>query len=94
MTYEVENLLDIARIKNLAREKSILKIAQKNESIVFYYDSTKFDFDIVDKLMKKYRNRIKFSPSKEPYITFKIKDMKNILEECKDFLRTNGDVSV
>ena len=46
----------------------------------------KFNFEIVDKLMKMYRNRIKFSPSKEPYITFKISDLKNILEECKEFL--------
>ena len=86
MTYEVENLLDIARIKNLSREKNILKVTQKNENVVFYFDSTKFDFDIVDKLMKTFRNRIRFSPSQEPYITFKIKDMKNILQECKKFL--------
>ena len=86
MTYEVENLLDIARIKNLAREKNILKISQKNENIVFYFDSDRFDFGVVDKLMKSFRNRIRFSPSKEPYITFKIKDMKKILEECKEFL--------
>ena len=93
MSYEVENLLDIARIKNLAREKNILKISQKKENIVFYFDSTKFDFGVVDKLMKTFRNRIRFSPSKEPYITFKIKDMKKILEECKDFLRAIGTIS-
>lgn len=87
MPYEVENLLDIARIKILAREKYILKIAQKKENIIFYFDSSKFNFEIVDKLMKLFRNRIKFSPSKDPYITFKILDMKNILEECKEFLK-------
>jgi len=86
MSYEVENLIEIARIKNLAREKSILKIQQRDERIVFYFDSEKFNFDIVDKLMKTFRNRIKFSPATEPYITFKIQDMKNILGECKDFL--------
>ena len=86
MPYEVENLLDIARIKNLAREKYILKIAQKRENIVFYFDNSKFNIDVVDKLMKTYRNRIKFSPSKEPYITFKLSNLKNILGECKEFL--------
>ena len=86
MTYEVENLLDIARIKILAKEKNILKIAQKRENVIFYFNSEKFDFDNIDKVMKIYRNRIKFSPSKEPYITFKILDLKNILEECKEFL--------
>ena len=87
MPYEVENLLDVARIKILAREKYILKIAQRKENIIFYFDSSKFNFEIVDKLMKTFRNRIKFSPSKDPYITFKILDMKKILEECIDFLK-------
>ena len=86
MTYEVENLLDIARIKILAREKNIFKIAQKRENIIFYFDNEKFNFDIVDKFMKIYRNRIKFSPSKEPYITYKLADLKKVLEECKEFL--------
>ena len=87
MPYEVENLLDVARIKILAREKYILKIAQRKENLIFYFDSSKFNFEIVDKLMKTFRNRIKFSPSKDPYITFKILDMKKILEECIDFLK-------
>lgn len=86
MPYEIENLLDIARIKILAREKYILKISQKRENIIFYFDNEKFNFDIVDKLMKTFRNRIKFSPSKEPYITFKLSNLKNVLEECKEFL--------
>lgn len=86
MSYEVENLLDIARIKILAREKNILKIAQKRENIIFYFDNEKFNFDVVDKFMKIYRNRIKFSPSKEPYITYKLADLKKVLEECKEFL--------
>ena len=86
MPYEIENLLDIARIKILSREKYILKISQKRENVIFYFDNEKFNFDIVDKLMKCFRNRIKFSPSKEPYITFKLSNQKNILEECKEFL--------
>ena len=84
--YEIENLLDITRIKALAREKFVLKIMQKGDNIVYYFDAEKFNIDIVDKLMKTFRNRIQFSPAKDPYITFKILDRKNILEECKDFL--------
>ena len=87
MPYEIENLLDIARIKNLCREKHILKIAQKNENIIFYFESDEFNFDVVDKLMKMYRNRIKFSPARDPYITFKLLDRKKSLEEIKDFLK-------
>ncbi len=86
MPYEVENLLDIARIKNLSREKFILKVSQKRDNIIFYFDKIKFNFDIIEKLLKIFRNRIKFSPSQEPYITFKILDLKNILGECKEFL--------
>lgn len=84
--YEIENLLDIARIKIMSKQKYITKISQKRENVIFYFDNNKFDFNIVDKLMKIYRNRIKFSPSKDPYITFKLLDLKNILGECKQFL--------
>ena len=84
--YEIENLLDISRIKILAKEKYIIKISQKTENIIFYFESEKFNFEVVDKLMKIYRNRIKFSPSKNPYITFKLANYKNILGECKEFL--------
>ena len=84
--YEVENLLDIARIKIMSKQKYITKISQKRENIIFYFDNNKFNFDIVDKLMKTYRNRIKFSPSKDPYITFKLSNLKNVLGECKEFL--------
>ena len=87
MPYGVGNLLGIPRIKSLAKEKYILKISQKRENIIFYFDNSKFNFDIVDKLMKIYRNRLKFSPSKDPYITFKLENPKQILEECKDFLK-------
>ena len=86
MPYEIENLLDIARIKIMSRQKYITKVSQKRENVIFYFDNNKFNFDIVDKLMKIYRNRIKFSPSKDPYITFKLSDLKNILGECKEFL--------
>ena len=84
---EIENLLDIARIKILCREKSILKVAQKDMNILFFFEQDKFNIDVADKLMKVFRNRIKFSPAQMPYITFKLQDKKNTLEECKDFLK-------
>ena len=65
---EVNNLLKIIKLKILSREKYILKIIQKRENIVFYFEEKKFNIDIIDKLMKKFRNRIKFSPAKEPAI--------------------------
>ena len=87
MPDEIENLLDIARIKNMAREKFITKISQKRENIICYFDNEKFNFDIVDKLIKIYKNRIKFSPSKtNAYITYKMSNPKDVLGECKQFL--------
>ena len=83
---EVDNLLKIIKIKILSREKYILKVSQRRENAVFYFEADKFNIDIIDKLMKKFRNRIKFSPAKEPYITFKLLNERNVLEEAIEFL--------
>lgn len=88
MPEELENLLEIARIKELCRKTNIFKISKKNQSIVFYFDSSKFNFDIVDLLIKKYGSRVSFSPGKDPYITLKsiANTDKQELEEVKEFL--------
>ncbi len=85
---EIEKLIDIARIRNCCREKNIIKVSQKNDKIVFYFDEKNFDFQVVDKLMKTYGNKIKFSPSKNSYITYKLNDINDILEETKKFLNS------
>ena len=84
--YEIENLINVARVKILAKEKYITKVNQKMQNILFFFDSDKFNMDVLDKLLKVYRNRIKFSPSKDPYITFKLSDPKKVLEETLEFL--------
>ncbi len=88
MPKEVENLLEIARIKELCLNKNILKVSQKREAIVFNFEPSKFNMDIVDNLIKEFRNRIKFSPGTIPYITFKIdtNEDKKVLKEIKEFL--------
>ena len=83
---EIENLLDIARIKNMAKEKNIIKILQKQERVVFYFDEKFFDFSIVDELIKKYGDKIRFSPAASPYVTYKLKNIKDVLKEIKEFL--------
>lgn len=85
---EVENLLDIARIKNLCKEKNIVKITQKPKSVVFFFDAEKFNMENVDALVKKYQSQIRFSPGAEPYITLKISASKEkeILSNIKMFL--------
>ena len=91
MPKEVENLLEVARIKELARKLGIEKISEKKDGIVFLYESQKFNFEIVDELVKKYGSKIRFSPGTQPYITLgvnKVSD-KQILEDVKQYLMSN-----
>ena len=89
MPSEVENLLEIARIKNLARKANILKIMQKRDGIVFLYDGSKFNISLIDKIVKKYNRRVRFSPGKEPYITLILEKKVELekLKEIEEFLR-------
>ena len=82
---EVYNLLEIARIKEKCREKGVIKISQRNKNVIFTFLPESFTLDI-DKLVKKYENRIKFSPAKEPYVTYKIENSEKVLDEIIDFL--------
>ena len=43
MPNEIENLLEISRIKQLAKEKYLTKIQSRGNSVVFTYDTNKFD---------------------------------------------------
>ncbi|MBO4815576.1 MAG: DEAD/DEAH box helicase [Clostridia bacterium] len=83
---EVYNLLEIAKIKEMAKENGIIKIMQKANNIVFSINPENFVLDI-DKLLKTYKNKIKFSPAKEPYVTYKLDNTCNILTEIIDFLQ-------
>ena len=88
MPKEVENLIEIARIKMLCKEKNIFKITQRMNNIVFYFDPKLFNMDVVDTLVKEYKDNLRFSAGTEPYITLKLKDnnSKVILAETKKFL--------
>ena len=90
MPTEVENLLNVARIKNLARSIGILKISQKKDGIVFLYANGKFNFEIVNDLVKKYGSKIKFSQGIEPYVTLSVKKTsdKQLLSEIEDYLKS------
>ena len=84
---EAENLIQIARIKNACREIGVNKISQKESTIVYWFDSDSFKTEWIDELLQKFRNQIKFSPAKDPYITYKIKDERNVLSEVQNFLK-------
>ena len=91
MPIEVENLIEIARIKILARKANVLKLTQKEHVIILNLDKDNIQIDekMVNDLIKKYGVRIRFSPGVEPYITLKIdgKDEKKIVDEIKELLK-------
>ena len=82
---EIENLLQITRIRNLARQKNVVKIMQRGNNIIYHFDSENFDIEIVTRLIARFKNRIKFSKGVIPYLTFNISDA-NCLEEVKSLL--------
>ena len=89
MPNEIENLLEISRIKQLAKEKYLTKIQSRGNSVVFTYDTNKFDNNSLSDIIKKYENRIKFSSGIKPMITLKIEKQgeKGLLQEVKEFLK-------
>ena len=88
MPLELENLLDIARIKYIAKELYISKIASKQHSVVFTFEQGKNEIDL-QKLIKIYKNRIKFSPGIKTMITLDIgsNNERQILNDVTEFLR-------
>ena len=89
MPNEIANLLEISRIKQLAKEKYLTKIQSRGNSVVFTYDTNKFDNNSLSDIIKKYGNRIKFSAGIKPMITLKIEKQgeKGLLQEVKEFLK-------
>ena len=82
---EVFNLLEITKIKSACKNLGITKINQKQNNIVFNFNPDKFIINI-DEIINKYKNRVRFSPAREPYITYKLENPKNVLNEIKQFL--------
>ena len=83
MPSELENLLDIARIKYLA------KIASKKTAVVFTFEERKFNIDIPS-LVTKYKNKLKFSPGVKPMITLEIgsNNERQVLNDVTEFLKS------
>ena len=88
MPHEIENLLEISRIKQLAKKNNIIKIQSKRDVVVFTYENNNFEDDFISNLIKKYGSRIKFSDGIKPMITLKIEKQgeEALIEEVKKFL--------
>ena len=87
MPPELENLLDIARIKYLAKNLHITKIMSRKTAVVFAFEQSNFSIN-VEELIKKYGNKIKFSPGVKPMITLEIgtTNERQILNDVTEFL--------
>ena len=87
MPDELENLLEISRIKQAARKNGIIKIKSNRMGIYFTYDEN-WPIDI-NSLIQKYGNRIIISKNLKSTIILKISDIneKIILKEVKEFLK-------
>ena len=96
MPLELENLIDIARIKYLARPLRIEKIASKKMNVVFTFTPVsspeELGIDLV-KLIKHYGTKIKFSNGVKPMITLEIgsSNERQILNDVTEFLKLFGD---
>ena len=92
MPNEIENLLDIARIKTLCKKLNISKVQGRRNFVLFMFEAGELNID-VNALVKKYRNRIKFTQGIKPQITLVLQDTteKGCLKETMEFLKGLGE---
>ena len=73
----VRNLLEIALIKSLAGICGFLSIQEKDGNVIFQYAQNRnINFEALGRLMEKYRRKLLFTASGNPYITYKTTDIK------------------
>ena len=91
MPKELENLIAIARIKYLAKQLKLTKIASNKTAVVFTFEPNKFELDL-NEFVKKYGNKIKFSAGIKPMITLQIRseNERQILNDVTEFLTFLG----
>jgi len=89
MPTEIENLIKIAQIKSLCKANYIEKVYSKQDKVVFSFGKSGIDLDLPE-LLKKYRNKIKFSAGVKPSVTLLTKATtdEQLLNEVKDFLES------
>ncbi|MBQ2836367.1 MAG: transcription-repair coupling factor [Clostridia bacterium] len=87
MPKEIENLIEIARIKNLCKKLNISKVQSRRNFVVFIFEPGEINIDI-NELVKKYKNKIKFTQGIKPQITLALDNTSEIkmLKEVEEFL--------
>ena len=92
MPKEIENLIEIARIKIQCKKLNISKVQGKRNFVVFIFEPGEINIDI-NELVKKYKNRIKFTQGIKSQITLALENTTEIkmLKEVEEFLGNFGD---
>ena len=86
----VNNLIQIAYIKTLARACGFVSIQEKNDLVIFQYKpGVQVDFEVLSALIDKYKRRILFNASSKPYISYRIAGVRKqeVLENIKILLQ-------
>ncbi len=83
---ETLNLIKIVKIKEMCKKCGIIKVIQKQNNIILYFEPDRFILDMAE-LVHKYNDKIKFSTGITPYITYKVQDQKNIIQEIGELLK-------
>ena len=89
MPDEIENLIDIARIKILCKKLKISKVQSRRNFVLFIFEPGELNID-VNELVKRYKNKIKFTQGIKPQITLSLDKTteKEILKETQTFLKS------
>ena len=87
MPKEIENLLEIARIKILCKKLNIGKAQGRKNFVVLMFEAGELNLD-VNELAKTYKNKIRFSQGVKPQITLVLENSTGMkmLKEVKKFL--------
>ncbi len=82
MPAEVENLIKIARIKNLCKEKNVIKIQERPNGIAFTF--SEIDRHKVADWIEIYKTNIRYSETIKPMVT--ISEKKDAITVINEFL--------
>lgn len=89
LTEPVENLIQIAYIKSLARDLGFTAVSEKGDSVILQLGKEKsLGIETLKKLADKYRRQILFNAGANPYLMYKTSGIKRekLLENIKILL--------
>ncbi len=90
----VNNLIDIALVKALAKNAGIYEINQTGTNVMFRFNKGEMDLETIAGLVQKMPAKILFSASEKPYITFRAAQIekKKLLENIKFILQSINEL--